>query len=249
MLELVDSFFVNMYSLRVFGFVHKPGLMQKLADWPTARNMHQENALLLAICALGAKFCALHHCSESQLANGLGISAGNQWARKAQQFVFQSMNDLSVEATMAVVLLHEHELRVGNYANGFLLTGLAVRMAQALQIGMESSPDVLCLQSQTLSATQKESRRRLMWSIFVMDSWVGSGVDELTLIDEADVRIQVPCSDASFEAGKACLVETLQRGNYLSFLSPSTIAQGPVENPDIHGHFLRLISLRRKVLR
>ena len=83
------------------------------------------------------------------------------------------------------MLLHEHELRIGNYASAFSLSGMGVRMAQALQINLESSLDILCLQRTGLSVSTRETRRRLMWSVYAMDAWVGSGVDELTMIRDA----------------------------------------------------------------
>lgn len=223
--------------------------MQRIDQWQSTRYEHQSNALLLVVCALGAKFCALKYYDKSQLADGLALSAGSQWAHKAYQLVFLSLNNASTETTMAMVLLHEHELRVGNYANAFMLTGLCVRMAQALQINLESSADILCVRPQELSATSKEARRRLMWSIYVMDAWVGSGVDALTLIDEANVKIQLPCSDQRFNYQEPCIMEMLQCGKYLPFVSPKDRMKGPVENLDLHGHFIRLVNLRKKVLR
>ncbi|CAN8100995.1 unnamed protein product [Discula destructiva] len=82
-----------------------------------------------------------------------------------------------------------------------------------------------------------------------MDSWVGGGIDELTLLDEAAIEIQLPCSDLSFELGRPCIVEALSPGVYLSSISAEDRATGNVESPDIQGHFVRLVSLRRKVLR
>ncbi|KAK6085840.1 hypothetical protein SCUP234_02747 [Seiridium cupressi] len=61
--------------------------------------------------------------------------------------------------------------------------------------------------------------------------WVGSGVDELTLI-------QIPC-----------IVETLEKGAYLPFISTEDRTKGPVDTLDLQAQFIRLLSLRRKVLR
>lgn len=267
--ELVDAFFVNIHSLRCFGFVHKPTVMRHLDSWATsAWHDHQSNALLLVVCALGAKFCALRYYSHDHdddedaqllLARGVALSAGSQWARRAHQLVALRLDRASVEAAMAVMLLHEHDLRVGNYASAFMLTGLAVRMAQALQINVEeageeeSPPTVDGLPCaglpQGLSAVSREARRRLMWSIYIMDSWVGSGVDELTFVDEADLNIQLPCSDRAFESQEYSTVEMTHPGTQLSYMSPHDHMKVLVESLDLHGYFIRLVSLRRKVLR
>jgi hypothetical protein len=50
-----------------------------------------------------------------------------------------------------------------------MLTGLGVRMTQALQINLEISSDVLSGDGQ-LSWACREARRRLMWSIYIMDA-------------------------------------------------------------------------------
>lgn len=248
LLGLIEAFFANFHSLRLFGFIHKPSYIQQFHDWPHKYQEHQETTLLLCICALGAKFIAPRYYDDSQLMDGAALAAGSQWARRAQQLVFLNLNHATIETTMSTVLLHEHELRVGNYANAFMLTGLGVRMAQALQINIEESSDILCTSGQGSSATTREAKRRLMWSIYIMDSWVGSGVDELTLINEADLKIQLPCSDQSFDLQKPRIVETLHPGTFLPFISPSDHIQDKVESIDLHGNFIRLVSIRRKVL-
>ncbi len=91
----------------------------------------------------------------------------------------------------AGVLLHEHELRVGNYASAFMITGLVVRLAQGLQINIELPSESTGVVSGRASVATRESRRRLMWSVSIMDVWVGSGVDELTMLDEANIKVQL----------------------------------------------------------
>ncbi|KAF3764234.1 hypothetical protein M406DRAFT_260426, partial [Cryphonectria parasitica EP155] len=274
--QLVEAFFANMHSLRCFGFIHRPSVLRHLEHWSSsAWYEHQGNALLLVVCALGAKFYASQQRQQQFCSGNLALSAGCHWARRAQQVVLLGLDTPSVENAMAVVLLHEHELRVGNHACAFMLTGLGVRMAQALQINIESSPDILCRgqtkdknkkkeggvgggggqQQQGLSPTTREARRRLMWSIYTMDAWVGSGVDELTLLREADVQIQLPCSDHSFDAQRPRIVEALRPGTFLPFVSAEDRRQqgsnsgAAVERLDLQAYFIRLVSIRRKVLR
>ena len=130
-----------------------------------------------------------------------------------------------------------------------MLTGLGIRMAQALQINLESSADVLCTDKSGLSPSSREARRRLMWSVYIMDAWVGSGVDELTLIGEGDMKIQLPCNERSFDFQTPSIVEALEPNTYLPFISAEARMKGPIESLDLHAHFVRLVSLRRKVLR
>jgi hypothetical protein len=167
MVVLVEAYFQNVHNLRCFGFIHKPSYMQELDDERT-RSKQDSDPLLLVLCALGAKFYVMN--TAMPLPEGFGFRAGNQWATKAQNLVLTNLNNVCVSHTMAMVLLHEHELRVGNYASAFMLTGIVVRMAQALQINLESSTNIAGGPGE-LSWACKESRRRLMWGVYVMDAW------------------------------------------------------------------------------
>ncbi|KAJ5040214.1 hypothetical protein NUH16_010016 [Penicillium rubens] len=92
-------------------------------------------------------------------------------------------------------------------------------MTQALQINLEYNTDILCQNTNNgLPVTAKESRRRLMWSCYIMDALVGSGVDQLTLMDERDVKIQLPCNERNFTQQVPCLTETLYPGSWLKIL-------------------------------
>jgi hypothetical protein len=131
-----------------------------------------------------------------------------------------------------------------------MLSATSARMAQALQVNLEHSSDVLCTQpSQTISACSKEARRRLMWSCYVIDSWVGSGVDQLTMIDEQDIKIQLPCHSRNFLLQIPCITETLERGKVLDFLHEDMMPDNTPANMGMMAYFIRLIEIRKKVLR
>jgi hypothetical protein len=152
--------------------------------------------------------------------------------------------------SQATVLLYDHELRVGNYSAAFLLSGLAVRMAQALQINLEYSPDILCTENTSgPSASAKESRRRLMWSCYIMDSWVGSGVDQLTLINAKDLQIQLPCDDQSFLLQIPRITEMMEPGRVLNLIPAALRPHCPAENLGMMAYFVRIVELRKRVLR
>lgn len=131
-----------------------------------------------------------------------------------------------------------------------MLSGLITRMTQALQINLEYNTDLLCQNLDSgLTATEKESRRRLMWSCYVMDSLVGSGVDQLTLVDEKDMKIQLPCNERNFTQQIPCLTETLEAGNWLKFIGEDVDTKTLLPNMGMMAYFARHISVRKKVLR
>lgn len=73
-------------------------------------------------------------------------------------------------------------------------------------------------------------------------------MDELTLIQERDIKIQLPCNERNFTLQIPCVVETLP-GGFLPFISPEDQSGGHVDRLDLQAQFIRLLSLRRKVLR
>jgi hypothetical protein len=150
----------------------------------------------------------------------------------------------------AAVLLHDYAVRLGNFSNAFMLSGITTRMTQALQINLEYNTDILCQEVEsTLPVTARESRRRLMWSCYIMDALVGSGVDQLTLMDERDIKIQLPCNERNFTQQVPCITKNLNPGNRFKLLSrdPDTDSVSP--NMGIMAYFIRHIALRKRVLR
>lgn len=129
-----------------------------------------------------------------------------------------------------------------------MLSGITARMSQALQLNLEISADVLCAKPDS-SPIDNEARRRSMWSCYVMDSWVGSGVNQLTLLEDRDLKIQLPCHSHNFSLGVPCITETLDEGKVLGFVSRDEIPPFPVQNMGIEAYFIRLVSSRKKVLR
>ena len=246
---LVAKYFAHVHPLRCFAFLHKPSFLQRLDD---ANHNHEDNPLLHIVCALGALF----HVAEYEQNNQTPLSfnpllAGNQWAKRSQSLILAKLDKISVENLMAAVLLHDYEIRMGSYANAFMLSSITARMAQALQINLEHSTDVLCrdVDGTGPSASVKESRRRLMWACYITDSLVGNGVDQLTLIDESDIKIQLPCNEQSFTLETPCITELLERGQILKFLPPERIPTNPADNIGMTAFYLRHIAIRRKVLK
>lgn len=246
---LVGRYFANVHHLRCFAFLHKPSFLQRLDS--DAEKNHDSNPLLHIVCALGGLFYAV----ESELSRNMSLpinplDAGKHWASRAQTLILDRLDRISVENLMAAVLLHDYEIRMGSYSNAFMLSAITARMAQALQINLEHSTDVLCRDiGSNPSASVKESRRRLMWCCYITDSLVGSGIDQLTLIDEADIKIQLPCNENNFVLEAPCITETLEPGQMLKFLPPEMLPTFPQDCMGMTAFYLRHIATRRKVLR
>ncbi|OQE43592.1 hypothetical protein PENCOP_c003G02269 [Penicillium coprophilum] len=246
---LVEEYFNNIHPLRAFAFIHKPTFLRRL-DGKLSKNYHN-NALLHVICALGAQFHALSYSeTTAPLESKFILLAGTQWAKIAQRLILETIDRVTIESLMAAVLLHDYAVRMGNFANAFMLSGLTTRMTQALQINLEYNTDILCQDLDNgLPVTEKESRRRLMWSCYIMDALVGSGVDQLMLMDERDIKIQLPCNERNFTQQVPCLTETLSPGSWLKILPENIDTKTLLPNMGIMAYFIRQISIRKRVLR
>lgn len=131
-----------------------------------------------------------------------------------------------------------------------MLSGTAIRMSQALQINLEYSTDILCNEnSNRLSCCSRESRRRLMWSCYNLDTYVASGVDQLTLIDDKDIKIQLPCNERNFLQQIPCITETMTEGEVLKFIPTEMKPPNAIGNMGIMAQFIRASSVRKKILR
>ena len=190
--------------------------------------------------------------SKASVDAGCTLRAGSQWAQRAKYILFMSLNSPTPDTIMvstssfypcantpqAAVLLHEHELRVGNYSAAFMITGLAVRLVQGLQLNVEPM-SVQPAGSTLASETFIESCRRVMWAVYIMDAWVGSGVDELTMVHESTLKVRLPCDESDF------VLEKVKTGPVVSL---NELMREPNEG-DLAAQFILLLALRKRVLR
>ena len=147
--------------------------------------------------------------------------------------------------------MYDFRFRMGEYSQALMLSGFAVRMAQALRIYEEHSPDIMCTDSGNAmpSVVTRESRRRLMWACYVLDVWSGSSVNSLTLWREADIKVQLPCNERNFGLRIPCVTETLAVGHVLQSLSPAIVPPKPAENMGIMAYYIRVTTLRKRILK
>ncbi|UKZ79434.1 hypothetical protein TrVFT333_007189 [Trichoderma virens FT-333] len=245
--RVVEQYFANVHPIRCFAFVHKPSFLRQLDKGFTSDD---ESALLHIICAHGAKFYVLNQNEHASASSFIRL-AGNEWAKRAEFLILTNFGKISVQRLMVAILLHDFHFRLGEYSHALMLSGLAVRMAHALKINVEASLDVLCTDSSesTPSVVTRESRRRLMWACYVLDAWAGSGIDQLTLLRENDIKIQLPTNERNFGLRIASVTETLGVGHVLQFLPPSAVPRKPSANMGIMAYYIRVVALWKRIVR
>ncbi|CCC06719.1 hypothetical protein SMACR_00746 [Sordaria macrospora] len=164
-----------------------------------------------------------------------------------------SMNMASVERVQAFLMLGLYEWgqarpKVGGMA-AWMYVGMAIRMAQALGLGDGDKEASKAFRSRPLEGSKlsmsksqliiaKEIRRRTMFSCLILDRLLGCGKGRASTIRSEDFRIQLPCSEMSFD---------LSEDVYTGFLNPTAqeMARGPISDSadSVLSRFIRLVDI------
>lgn len=62
-------------------------------------------------------------------------------------------------------------------STAFMIAGTCSRLAQLLRLDSEATDESLMGIPKTLLTAEKEARRRLLWSCYILDVHISSGVD------------------------------------------------------------------------
>ncbi|KAK5212766.1 hypothetical protein LTR99_003027 [Exophiala xenobiotica] len=189
-------------------------------------------ALLYVICALGAK---IYLQDNTQQFHSLSDAApGSLWVEQAREVALREIPRPSLRTLMSMVLICEYCLRTGDNALAFVLWGICYQILRLL--GLDSPSRM------ALDLTQREAERRVLWSCFILDSLIGSGVDEnLHWHDEAP-GVPLPCPDHMFVSQIAFTGHEVPAA--VLFISPTGLRQ-----LEIRSHVIYLAFVRTKVLR
>ncbi|KJR88038.1 uncharacterized protein SPSK_07003 [Sporothrix schenckii 1099-18] len=176
-----DQFFRHIHHIPTFAFLHRASLMQRyragLVDRP----------LLLALVGI------------TSLMTDLGPGTrelGKQCIAEAEALVLSRLDRPSTLGLQTLVFVIHHRVLSGRFSSAFMLHGVASRFASALRLNHENPR--LCFLA-------RESRRRLMWALYMIDSSMANGYADFSLWayradDRADVmNIQLPCNERNFE--------------------------------------------------
>jgi len=133
-----------------------------------------------------------------------------------------------------MILICEYCLRTGDNALAFVIWGICYQILRLLGLDSPSrtTPDL----------TQKEAERRALWSCFILDSVIGSGVDENLHWHDEVPRVPLPCPDHMFVSQIAFTGQEVPAFDL--FISPTGLRQ-----LDIRAQVVYLAFVRTKVLR
>ncbi|KAK7704429.1 hypothetical protein SLS64_008616 [Diaporthe eres] len=182
-----EKFFRHVHHIALFSFLHQASLMQRY------HSGSMDRPLLLSLIGI------------TSILTDLGPGAreyGNRCISAAEGLIQRDLGRPTVLKIQALVLIIKHRIFCRRFSDAFMLTGLASRFAAALQLNHENPR--LCFLAQ-------ESRRRLMWSLFMIDIGMAAGHPDFTLWAHRPecIDLKLPCNERNFEYDLPEVTESL----------------------------------------
>ena len=176
-LKAFDNFFRNIHHVAMFSFLHRPSLMERYHAGLLDR------ALVLALVGI------------TSLLTDLGPGAAEYGSRCVDESVSLCLAGLekpTIPRLQALVLAIKHRMLSKRFSSAFMLHAIASRFATALRLYHEN-PDLCFL--------AREARRRVMWSIYMIDASISTGQPDVALWADAErqIHLQLPCNERNFD--------------------------------------------------
>lgn len=176
-LRAFDSFFRHVHHIPMFSFLHRASLM----DLYHAGSL--DRSLVLALVGITALLTDLGPGTEDY---------GNRCIEEAVSLCLAALERPSIPRLQTLVIAVKHRILSKRYPGAFMLHAIASRYATALRLNREHLD---------LSFLARESRRRLMWSLYMVDSFISAGQRDLALWPDAEhqIHVQLPCNERNFD--------------------------------------------------
>jgi hypothetical protein len=183
--HLAEVYFDYVYG-QSYPLLHKPSFMRRLASG------NVPPVLILAICAISARFS-----THPQLRTEPCFLRGDNWAERAREIALKRYDAPNITILIVYLLLGLHEFGTCQGGRSWMFGGMAQRMAYALQLHkeLEYDPSTSEADRKKLSSTDREIRRRTMWSCFLMDRFNSSGTDRPLFVHEQYIEVQLPIKE------------------------------------------------------
>ncbi|ORY09353.1 fungal-specific transcription factor domain-domain-containing protein [Clohesyomyces aquaticus] len=202
--SLISDLLLDTYFARIHG---KP---YYILDETTTRQRMQANQLpgylAYAIYAVSARYAP--HFGGYNAA----VRVGQEYARRSRMEV--DIDEPSIEALQTLLLLSQASYQAGKGKKTFMLLTSAVSMAFALDLHRELP---LALK---VTPAEKEGRRRLFWSCYLMDRFSATGSKRPSLIADESIVLRLP----SWQLHPGAMLlegDYFQNGSNLQYLAGS----------------------------
>ncbi|KAF1926045.1 uncharacterized protein M421DRAFT_68521 [Didymella exigua CBS 183.55] len=153
-----------------------------ILDEATTRQRLQANQLpshlAFAIYAVSARYAP--HFGGYNAA----VRMGSEYARRARLEL--DIDEPSIEALQTLMLLSQASFQLGKGKKTFMLLNAATSMAFALDLHRELP------QGLKVTPAEREGRRRLFWSCYLMDRFAATGSKRPSLVPDESIVLRLP---------------------------------------------------------
>lgn len=243
--HLSEVFFDYVYG-QSYHLLHKPSYMRRLAQGTVPP------VLMLSVCAISARF-SNHPAVRSDPA----FLRGEQWAAPAREIALKRYGTPNITILLVYLILGLHEFGTCQGGRSWMFCGMAQRMAYALHLHNDLDHDPKIRRSLgtdgdngagELTSTDREIRRRTMWSCFLMDRFTSSGTDRPMFVSEQYIRAQLPIREDYYQMEITGATEDLD-GNVPNPAPPGAgQVTDPKANMGVAAYTIRLVSIWGKVV-
>lgn len=130
--------------------------------------------------------------------------ASNYFGWHARNYLKNVFDSPTIQRVQSLCMLSSHEWGEGNNYRSYLYVGIAARMALVLGLGNESEldndEDTQGIDDYTRFIST-ESKRRTIWSVYMMDRCNSSGRNRSSCIRLEDIKVKLPCQEKTFLFG------------------------------------------------
>ncbi|KAK4634035.1 hypothetical protein CLAFUW4_01170 [Fulvia fulva] len=236
--HLAEVFFDYVYG-QSYHLLHKPSFMRKLAQGTVPP------VLMLAVCAISARF-SNHPAVRTEPA----FLRGETWASAARDIALRRYDTPNITILICYLILGLHEFGTCQGGRSWMFGGMAQRMAYALQLhkDLDHDPKERTQEKHKLTFTDREIRRRTMWSCFLMDRFNSSGTDRPIFVGEQYIRAQLPVKESFYQMEINGPTEDLE-GNVPNPVQSGTGQMADAkDNMGVAAHLVRLVSIWGKLI-
>jgi hypothetical protein len=238
--HLAEVYFDYVYG-QSYPLLHKPSFMRKLAAGTVPP------VLILAVCAVSARFS-----NHPQVRTEPAFLRGENWASFARDIALRRYDSPNITILIVYILLGLHEFGTCQGGRSWMLGGMAMRMAFALQLHKDLDHETWTKDKKDhvlLSPTDREIRRRTMWACLLMDRFNSSGTDRPMTISEEWINVPLPIKEKYFQFELSGPTETING----KVLHPAQEDSGQLsnarENMGTSAFYIKLVLIWGRIVR
>ena len=211
----IDAFFQFIHPIPSFNFVHRASLLH---SW--SRKAHS-TLLIKVICGISNRFIS-SGCDAQE------VTA--RWIEEAEVEALFRLEQPVMSDIEALMLLTLNLSISRKFAKMLVYSAFVARLTYVKRLNYED---------EAIDFVSQERRRRLMWCIFVFDTFYSNGRKELYVCPRDSIAVQLPCDEESFAHEVPVLAQTLRMQTSTGIERPLSLAASLVRILDVRDRIQR----------